>query len=203
MKFILPLVLAALSLSSCAYMQTNKNIKEQGRSFKGHKLDRPQQLYKAGGQWYLAASPAEYRLSHDIVHDNIFRKTNEPEMRLLEAENATAYHPISATTAAVLLRPDGYADTSTLAQEIREGQGAWCDSLPHATAQAVRAEFTGPESVALTATPTPEIPSFGWRALSWLDFVIVDIPGTVAYNVAVPVIAPFVFFNEFLSNDNQ
>ena len=203
MKFILPLALAALGLSSCAYMQTHKNIKEQGRSFMGHKLDRPQQLYQSGGQYYVAASPAEYRLSHDIVHDNIFRKTNEPEMRLVEAEGSVAYHPVSAGTAAVLLRPDGYADASTLAQEISEGQGQWRSTLPHAARHAVRAEFTGPESVAIITTPTPETPSLGWRALSWLDFVIVDIPGTVAYNVAVPVIAPFVFFNEFLSNDNQ
>ena len=34
------------------------------------------------------------------------------------------------------------------------------------------------------------------------DFVLVDIPGTLAYNVAIPIMAPIIFFSEFFSNED-
>ena len=36
------------------------------------------------------------------------------------------------------------------------------------------------------------------QILSTLDEVIIDWPGTILYNLAIPVMAPFVFFHEFL-----
>ncbi len=194
---------AALALSSCAYMQTHKNVSEMGSTYKGYQLHQPRQLYQSGGQWYVAAVPAEYRMSHDLVHDNIFRKTNEPTLKLVRAESSPAYHSISPSTAAVLLQENGYMDAATLAQEIHESHAPWLPSLPHATPHPVRAQFAGEPSAPVTSTRTPEQTPLVWKTLSGLDFVVVDIPGTVVYNVAVPFIAPFVFFYEFLSEQNQ
>ncbi len=199
-RLALTLLLVAL-LPSCAYMQTHKNVKELGRNYPGYKLDKPQQLYRSGNTWYVQATPAEYRLQHDVVHDNVFRKTNEPIMVLLdESSESPAYHAISPHTAAVLLREDGYADSATLARELMESSQPWLNTLPHASSHAVKAEINGEASVAITRDPHPAELPFRYRLLSGLDFLFVDVPGTAAYNVAVPVIAPFVFFHEFLSD---
>ncbi len=195
-------LLAASLLPSCAYMQTHKNVRAMGRSYQGYKLTHPQHIYRSGDTWYVAATPATYRLSHDIVHDNVFRKTNEPVMELQsEVPTTLAYHAISADTAAILLREDGYAETSTIAREITTHPSPWLDSLPGASAHAVKAHLKGDASTAITYSPQPAEVPFAYRVLGGIDFVLVDIPGTVIYNVAVPFIAPFVFFHEFLNEE--
>ncbi len=199
MRLCLCIAAAATLLPSCAYMQTHKNVKELGRRFPGYQLEKPQQLYRAHDTWYVAATPAEYSLQHDCVHDNVFRKTHEPTMKLKQTGSGTAYHAISTDTATVLLREDGYAENGTIAREIATSTAPWLTELPSFTAHAVNAEVVGPESTPITDAPKPaEIP-LTYRVLSGLDFLVVDVPGTVAYNVAVPFIAPFVFFYEFLS----
>ncbi len=197
--FLPALALLTVFLPSCAYMQTHKNIEEAGRRYKGYQLEKPTQLLRSDGTWYIAATPAEYRLKHDIIHDNVFRKTNEPTMELQATQPGTAYHALSAHTATVLLRADGYAESHTLAREITQNPGPWLTSLPHATPHRVKAHIAGEENTAITYAPTPEKLSPGYRILSGLDLVVVDVPGTLLYNVAVPFIAPFVFFHEFLS----
>ncbi len=200
LRLALALLAAATLLPSCAYMQTNKNVREMGRSYQGYKLTRPQHIYRSGNTWYVAATPATYRLSHDIMHDNVFRKTNDPTMELQSEEATTiAYHAISADTAAILLREDGYAEGTTIAREIMASSTPWLDALPHASAHAVKAQLAGEADTAITYSPQPAEVPFSYRVLSGLDFLLVDIPGTTIYNVAVPFIAPFVFFREFLS----
>ncbi len=200
--WLLAAMLPAAMLPSCAYVQTNKNVRELGRGYPGYKLDKPQEIYRSGNSWYVAATPAEYRLSHDLVHDNVFRKTNEPEMVLRHAETGrVAYHKLSDSTADVLLRDDGYAETATIAHELAESTEPWVDSLPGARVQQTRAQVTGNASEAVTGQPTPAEVPLGYQVLSGVDFVVIDIPTTVAYNVAVPFIAPFVFFYEFLSGE--
>ncbi len=192
-------LLLATLLPSCAYMQTNKNVEEQGRIFPGYSLEKPRQLHRVGDAWYVEATPADYRLHHDYVHDNVFRKTNEPEMKLLGATaDSPAYHAISPHTAAVLLREDGYATSEALSKELSESTEPWLTSLPSSTTHTVKAQVEGTDTISITREPTPAEVPLGYRFLSKLDFLIVDIPGTVLYNMAVPVIAPFVFFSEFL-----
>ncbi len=196
------LLAATTLLPSCAYMQTHKNVREWGRSYHGHKLEKPTRLYRSGNSWYIAATPATYGLSHDVLHDNVFYKTNEPTMKLREEQTGTtAYHRLSASTATILLRSDGYADTETLARELAQSPEPWLDSLPHATTRPVVAELAGPDSAAVTGSPSPAQVPLSYKLLGNLDFVLIDVPGTVAYNVAVPVIVPFVFFYQFLNED--
>ncbi len=202
-RHLLPLALAlatAVLTPSCAYMQTHKNVKEMGRRYPGYQLQKPTQLYRARGQWFVAATPAEYRLSHDVVHDNVFRKSNEPQMKLVElTQQAPAYHAISEDTATVLLRSDGYADNAIIAREIEQMNAPWLPSLPQASVHQVKAQVVGEEQAAVTYAPSPAKPAWTYQLLSGLDFMVVDVPGTVVYNTAVPFIAPFVFFHEFLS----
>ncbi len=193
------LLASSLLLPSCAYMQTNKSVRELAKNYKGYKLEQPRQLYRSGGTWYVAATPAEYHLSHDFVHDNVFYKTNDPVMKLRETGTGTAYHAISASTATVLMRPDGYVDSAILAQELMESNSPWLSELPHATTHAVQAQLVGEEQTAITYSPDTAENAWLYQFLGGLDFLVVDVPGTVIYNVAVPFMAPFVFFHEFLS----
>ncbi len=198
----IPLLLSlglALALSCCAYTQVHKNVEEQGRIFKGHQFAETSMVYHAGGQWFLAAAPAEFRLHHPTVHDSVFQGQTETEMRLVgTVGSALAYHPVSAGTAKVLMREDGYAELQTLADELKTYPGSWRSELPGARAYPIRAQVVG-KPVAITSTATPEHPTLGTRVLSSLVFVGVDVPGTVLYNVAIPFAAPFVFFGEFIS----
>ncbi len=202
MRRLVPFLLALSLLPSCAYMQTHKNVKELGRSYSGYKLDKPQQLFRSGNTWYVAATPAEYRLKHDAIHDNVFHKTHEPTMTLLaELSESPSYHALSDDTATILLRSDGYADNATLGREVTTNPQAWRSSLPSGTTiHPVKASIAGEASAAITHDPQPAELPLSYRLLSGLDFVFVDIPGTLLYNVAVPVILPFAFFHDFLSD---
>ncbi len=199
---ILALALAASLLSSCAYMQVHKQVEEQGRSFRGHQFDSPKQVYRLGEHWYLAATPAEFRLHHPAVHDSVFQGNTETEMRLIGEPGAkVAYHPISAGTAKVLMREDGYADLQTLADELSTQPGSWRSELPGAQAYPIRAQLVGTPVAITPDESTPAEPSVGTKALGSVVFVLVDIPGTLAYNIAVPFMAPYVFFRDFMAED--
>ena len=47
----------------------------------------------------------------------------------------------------------------------------------------------------------PEKKPIWSRALGKADLVLVDFPATLVYNVAIPIMAPFVFFYEFTHED--
>ena len=39
--------------------------------------------------------------------------------------------------------------------------------------------------------------SLATKILKNIDLIVIDVPGTLVYNVAIPFAAPFVFFYEF------
>lgn len=197
-------ILSACLLSSCAYMQTHKNVEEWGCRYRGGELTKEQLgLYHGNGQWYLSAPAATFKKDYPIIHDSVFRKgDNHPHHVLVKGtEEGTAYFPISAGTALVLQRTDGYAQLSSLAEEIKSRQQEPVFQLPSAQRFPIRAEIdaNGKEPVNLVGKRSPESTPLVNQALSKLDFVVIDIPGTLAYNVAIPFMAPFVFFREFIS----
>ncbi len=205
---VLPvLAVCSLTLSSCAYMQTHKNVRERGCYYEGQLLPPPSQetlsLYRKGGEWYLAARKAQFHLKYPVVYDSVFRTDgNEPRHEILQgSEQGIVYHPISAGTAAVLQRADGYAELETLAEELRTTPGEWTSSLPGAVSYPVRAQIVGERAVTLLGKRHPEQTPLSNRILSQIDRVLIDFPGTIAYNVSIPFMAPFVFFREF-SKDN-
>lgn len=195
---------AGLLLSSCAYVQTHKNIEEIGVHYEGELLDtESMELYEHAGKWYITAHKADFKLSYPIVHDSVFRKNNSnPSFDLISSEGRrTAYHPISSYAADILRKSDGYFQLNAIADEIKRTPGEWTESLPGATKHAIAAELAGAKQFYIEDKRVPATTPIGSKILSKIDFVIVDIPATLVYNVAIPVMAPFVFFSEFLSKE--
>lgn len=202
-KLILATMAAAM-LSSCAYMQTNKNIRELGATYHGTEL-KPEtlSLHRKGSQWYLGSPSGEYSKRYPAIHDEVFFKDdNSPTYTLKQTDGGRLYYPISTGTATCLQRTDGYAQTDALATEIQRLGGTPQSTLPKATAHTIRAEVVpGQRSSMLPGKRSPQEPGMPARILAGLDTCTVDALGTAVYNVAIPIMAPFVFFYEFLSED--
>lgn len=195
-------------MSSCAYMQSNKNIKEAGVSYEGCRLDEGElAVARKGGQWYVAAPAGEYSKKYPLFYDSmLLTDSNEPTFKKKASDKADKLSllPISAGTAATLRMKSGYYNPQDLAleiqrqmknrpvQEARKGQHTY-------RVAAQKADVDAP--VVLTYGSNGK-PSAALRTLSTLDFALVDIPGTLVYNMAIPVMAPFVFFSDFLGSDD-
>ena len=199
-RHITCLVTVAFFISSCAYMQTHKNIEEAYKAHKGYEITSQLSLYRAGEQYYLAAEQQWLRKHYPIIHDSIFlTDNNEPSYIKLNQETSTVYHPISAGTAAVLQNNKGYAELGVLTDELNSSGGNWTSNLPGgARICPIKAEIAGTSHTWLANEETADIPLSG-SILSTVDKVIIDWPGTVLYNLSIPIMAPFVFFHQFLN----
>ena len=83
-----------------------------------------------------------------------------------------------------------------------KSRGSNMDALPPgAHRHAIHAELSGYSSQWIEEYRVPSKKTPTGLVLGKLDFLAIDVPGTLAYNVAIPVIAPFVFFYDFLTND--
>lgn len=190
----------SIALSSCAYLQTHKNIEEGYQQRQGYHLTPQLELYRAGDSYYLAAEKYTFRKDYPAIYDSIFLKeNNEPALIKLNQNSEKVYHSISNGTAQVLLLKDGYADLVVLSDELKSDSGEWITTLPANSQRCqTNAEITGDATSWLNdEEPTP-IP-VGIQALSIIDRVIIDWPGTLLYNAAIPIMAPFVFFYDFLN----
>lgn len=181
-------------------MQTHKNVEEVGSYYSGHLLrQQDMQLYGTGDKWYLAAYPAKFRLKYPIVHDSVFkRKKSEPHFQLISYERQLHFHEISPSTAKVLMRPDGYFRMDALADNIKKNSGGWLSHLPASASRLpVHAELSGYKSQWIEEQRVPPKKTLLGLTLGKIDFIVIDVPGTLVYNVAIPFMAPFVFFHEF------
>ena len=190
----------AVFLSSCAYMQTHKNIEENHREHTGYHLGIDFQLYRAEGIYYLGVEKQQLRIHYPVIYDSIFLTDhNEPEFIRINNESTRVYRQISTGTATVLQRTDGYAELRVLCDELQNSATPWIESLPAGAqpcgikAEIVGSSITWPEEGSATEAPLVI------RTLSTVDQVLIDWPGTLLYNIAIPVMAPFVFFHEFLN----
>lgn len=198
------LLSAGILLSSCAYVQTHKNVEELGSYYDGQVLSTVDTgLYRKNGAWYLSAQKARFRLRYPIVHDSVFRKNDyNPRLELLEdGAVTTVYHRISDNAANVLMRPNGYFELSALADDMRRSGGEWLSELPGAERHSIAAEIGGKKQHYIGEGKIPAEKSFLTHAIGKLDFIAIDVPLTLAYNVSIPVMAPFVFFYEFITED--
>ena len=209
--FIILFSLSLILMNSCAYVQTHKQVEEWGCTYDGKLINNDNSstwnIYRCDGKWYLPAQKVTLTKDYPTIKDTIlFTGNNTPEYAIKsdKANISIAYHPISAGTAEVLMRSDGYAILQDLAEEIKATPGEWRDSLPGASKYTIKAQIDDRQNssaklIAGQRTPA-ETPVLN-DVLSKLDFVVVDVPGTVIYNVAIPIMAPIKFFSEFLSND--
>lgn len=198
------LAAVAALLPSCAYMQTNKNIRELGATYHGSELKAETlSLHRKSGQWYLGSPSGHYSKHYPVIHDDVFfKEDNDPTYTLLQTDGKRLYYPISSGTAACLQRTDGYAQTDALVTEIQRLGGTPLAALPGASTSSIRAEIAqGKRTAMLPGQRTPQEPKLSTRILAEVDTYTVDAIGTLGYNVAIPIMAPFVFFSEFLSDN--
>lgn len=189
-------------LSSCAYMQTNKNVRENSRTHTGYQITSTLSLHKAGGTYYLEAEQQQLRKHYPAIYDSAFLKQhNKPWFEQAGGESLSSYHPISNSTAEILQRKDGYIELSTLKAELEENPDSWTTTLPAGSRSCiVKAEVKG-ESETWAGNEQPVPVSSPALILGAADFVCVDIPGTILYNAAIPFMAPIIFFYEFLTEE--
>lgn len=196
------LLTGSVFLSSCAYMQTHKNIEESFIQHDGYQLSPDFQLFKAGKSYYLSIDKISLKKTYPVIHDSIFLKDdNAPSLEPIAGTTATVYKEISAGTATVLQQNNGYSDLSVLKDELNSSNSPWLDDRPAgAVACKIQAEIVG-QTVTWTDKNSSTDLLTGIKILSTFDQVFIDWPGTLLYNVAIPVMAPFVYFHEFLNED--
>lgn len=206
MNSMLRLVLLCfgLMLCSCAYVQTHKRVEEMGSYYEGYLLKSDSmRLFRQGDSWFLSAAKARYKRTFPLVHDSVFRRNNyEPSFELVhDASAPMVYHEISSNAAAILQRSDGYFDLRALVGDMQRCSDTWLEELPGAVSYPIAAHIGGDQSFSIPGSRVPHSTSLSKKALGKLDLVVVDAPLTVGYNVAIPLVAPFVFFYEFLQED--
>lgn len=196
------LFICAIALSSCAYMQTHKNIEESARVMPGYHLASHVSLYKAGGNYYLELDTQKLRKHYPTIYDSILLKQNNAPWFTKAGQGDTkVYCPISEGTATVLQRKDGYSELSVLKAEVETSRKQWTDSLPEGARRCnISAELTGNAETWADEAAAPAVP-VGMKVAGTLEQVVVDWPGTVLYNAAIPFMAPFVFFHQFLTEE--
>ena len=197
------LIAAMACLSSCAYIQTHKNIEEAGRQHAGYHLNSPLKLYKGGGQYYLQAEQQQLRIHYPAIHDSIFlNQNNALTLTRTSGETSNVYFPISKGTGEVMQLQNGYVELETLKDELLDGQINSISSLPAGAHECtIRSTVQGEPVTWLAPAASEPGTNTGTAILSTLDKVLVDWPGTVLYNLAIPVMAPFVFFHQFLNEE--
>ncbi len=208
------LIIAALLsfVPSCAYMQTSKQVAEIGCIYPAKQLTFDNcstwNIYKHRGKWYISAKAIQLKKKYPTFKDTLlFVRNNEPWYELSDDTTPSEtlyYHTISEGTAKVLLMSDGYASIADLAKEIRDTPGEWVQVLPGAKAYGVKAQLEGISATNnsyIIDTDSTYQRSLANKVLSTADCILVDVPGTVAYNVLIPFMAPFKFFSDFLSNN--
>lgn len=208
-KLLFPL-LVLLNLSSCAYVQTHENVQEFFTQRAGDELAAPLKLGKIGGSWYLCTKSCAGGVTkhYPVVHDEILLDGhNEPQLEAGQGgvdKNAPTAWPISAGTATVLMREDGYATLETLADEMLRSRAGRLHSLPRDMQfYPVKAQIAGTEKPTYLLRDGDAAPdlNLAQKAVVQADRVLVDWPLTAAYNCAIPFMAPFVFFYQFLTEE--
>lgn len=192
-------------------MQSHKQVREWRYYYDGHIFDESQgstwNLYEYKGQWYISAQRVTLQKNYPLIHDSIlFTEDNEAHFDIVSRnQTERVFHPISKGTALVLLREDGYARWDDLAEEITSHSSSWIPSLPPGfTTHPVRAQVvpsSSPHGTIVAGNPRLPKTPLSNQILGGLDFVIVDIPGTLVYNLLIPVMAPIKFFAEFSLSD--
>lgn len=206
-KPVFLLTLFSLLSSSCAYFQSNKNIHEAGRKYQGSQLKQEEiELVSQGSRWFIKAPAQTLQKRYPLIHDAVLLTDNNvPTFSVVGESAGHFYLPISTGTATTLTMENGYANIGDLANEITglQGDTPFATSLPYSRTHRIAAQLDGDGTpTIINYSTTPQEVSLTRNIASKIDFVLIDVPGTILYNVAIPFMAPVVFFNDFLSSDN-
>lgn len=208
-KLHLITAISTLFCCSCAYMQSNKNIKEGNTTYEGCQLNTEQlSLCRKGSQWYLTTAVEAYEKRYPLIYDSVLlADNNEPHFeKVATTQPMACYLPISAGTAATLQMQHGYANAQDLAAEVNrlmlEKPVIYAPQMGKVVHRNINAHIDKGEKPVILTFKCTESTTTAQHVLAAVDFVLVDIPGTLAYNVAIPVMAPIVFFSEFFNSEN-
>ncbi len=183
-------------VSSCAYTQVHKNVKQRGNYYKGFEADAPTTVYESQGRWYLKGKKYHLRLHYPVIYDTVFLEGGEPSLIHVGASLGDAYQEISQGTAIALRERNGYASLPILQREM-QGLGATPISAlaKNAKSHRVNAEIADADTpIRVTYANAKNQYRLATKSLSYLTFATVDIPGTLLYNISIPLMAPFYFF---------
>ena len=196
------------TFNSCAYTQFNKQITEKATVYNGFAVELPLSLCSSQGGWYVKVRKLEVQKIKPFVHDSIMLTNASKEAlgtpKPFSYYTEYQYIKISDGTAAVLQRTDGYATLETLCDELKAGYQQGClselpDSMQHRVYAQIKTEQGNIAYVATDGQPIRK-PGIGTKVLSKAALVCVDVPGTVIYNVSMPIMAPFIFFHDFITD---
>lgn len=208
-KLHLITAMCTVFFSSCAYMQSNKNIKEGDTTYEGCQLNTEQlSLCRKGSQWYLSTAVEVYEKRYPLIYDSILlADNNAPRFEKTEGGVATTcYLPISAGTAATLKMQHGYANAQDLAAEVSrllpERPVLYTPQMGKVEHHGINAHIDKGEEPVILTFKCMESTTTAQHVLAAVDFALVDIPGTLAYNVAIPIMAPIVFFSDFINEED-
>ena len=201
-RFFLTLSLLPL-ISSCSTMQSHKNIELIGSKIEGSELSPPQHVYQSNGKHYLKLNNYLLQKKYPLFHDPIFLGVENPHYVKLSESQGISYYPISNGTAKILLQSNGYASLPILMSEIKEQKTPPLKKLSNASALKVLSQIEPCDSLPIIHGDIPKQDNIGINIISWLDLIFVDSVGTVGYNVAIPLMAPFYFFSDFSQNINK
>lgn len=194
------LITASAFLSSCAYLQTHKNIEESFRQHTAYALSPDIELYKSGDGYYVALEKQQVKVHYPVLHDSVFLvQNNEPELIKASDDTTKAYRQISKGTAHVLQMPNGYAELSVLGDEIKSSKSEILTALPAGAKLCTTTAQIEGDTISWKEQRSVDEAPFAARLLSSADFLLIDCPGTLLYNISIPIMAPFVFFHEFLN----
>lgn len=211
LSIIAALLCVTAAFTSCAYMQTHKQVAEMGCNYHGNIISKEDcstwNIYQSEGKWYIPTQEVTLYKDYPVVKDTILHtENNEPQYLIKEAKEPkkVAYFQISDGTAQVLIRRDGYANIEDLVSEITALSSTPKTALRGATKHPILADIVAPckkEKSIILGERTPEDTPFINQLLSKVDLVLVDVPGTVLYNLAIPIMSPIKFFSEFNINN--
>lgn len=203
--------LACAMLSSCAQLQTRRNVSELGADYEGIVCDPPGVLYVQGGRSYVKVDARRLKKRYPILQDKVFftEQSSDPSYSILQNADSEShvrqlYLPLSDSTATVLRQKSGFCTMEVLMKELLAGMDQAKSSLPGAEVVPVQGIVDGERCLhAFESTRNPAKPGIALQALSKLDLVFIDVPGTLLYNVSIPVIEPFVFFKRFFTEEDD
>ncbi len=188
--------LCASLVSSCSYMQLHKNVEQYGDYYEGFEAMHPEVVYESKGKWYLKGKKYHLRLDYPLIYDTVFMEGGKPQLEHVGESQGDAYLEISEGTSIALREKNGYATLPILQREIQEMNVTPIDQLaPDAITYRVQAEIPPSEApIRITHADIHTNRSGLTTTLSYLTLAFVDVPGTIAYNVSIPFMAPFYFF---------
>ncbi|MBT9449439.1 hypothetical protein ICN84_05040 [Akkermansia glycaniphila] len=212
LRLILLTAAAAAACTSCSICRTSLDVAERGTTYEGYEITGVDAVWQKGGNYYVRCPHKQFRLHYPWVKDPVFRPELQPAYIPLPQEGETlyAFHRISPDVAYALVHTNGFDMLNQLHTELDATPDAWipepsfsASGVRRIPSKAIVGDKDKPSLQTAAIRSEKETSSaWAWQTLAVLDAIVVDIPGTALYNIAMPLIAPYRVIQD-ISNDNN